>query len=81
VITKVPLDSFQIYINNSSYIKMIYRNGDTTVIASPDLSGRSNPVEGHGIATHLSGARNDIKEGLRMTGKIVSGFMCLTMER
>jgi len=25
---------------------MIYRNDDTTVIASPDLSGRSNPVEG-----------------------------------
>ncbi len=43
-------------------MNMIYRNGGTAVIASPDLSGRSNPVE-----------------GLRMTGKIVSEFMCLTM--
>jgi len=43
-------------------MKVIYRNGDTTVIASPDLSGRGNP-----------------REGLRMTGKIVSEFMCLTI--
>jgi hypothetical protein len=43
-------------------MKVIYKNDDTTVIASPDLSRRSNP-----------------EEGLRMAGKIVSGFMCLTM--
>jgi len=43
-------------------MKVIYRNVDTTVIASPNLSGRSSPVE-----------------GLGMTGKIVSEFMCLTI--
>jgi hypothetical protein len=58
---------------------VIYGNGDTTVIASPDLSGRSKPVEGFRIATHLSGAGNDIMEELKMTGKTVLGFMCLTM--
>jgi len=43
-------------------MKVIYRNDDTTVIASPDLSGRRNPVE-----------------GFRMTGKIVSEFVGLTI--
>jgi hypothetical protein len=27
-------------------MKVMYKNGDTTVIASPDLSGLSNPPEG-----------------------------------
>jgi hypothetical protein len=44
-------------------MEVIYKNGDTTVIASPDLSGRSNPLEGPG-----------------MTGKIVSGFICLIIQ-
>jgi len=34
---------------------------------------------GHRIATHLSGARNDTKKGRKMTGKIMAGFMYLTM--
>jgi hypothetical protein len=33
-----------------SYIKVIYGDCDTIVIASPDLSGRSNLVEGLGMA-------------------------------
>jgi len=34
-------------------MKVIYRNGDTTVIASPDLSGRKNIVEGLGTTRKI----------------------------
>jgi hypothetical protein len=34
-------------------MKVMYKNGDTTVIASPDLSGRSNPLEGPGMTGEI----------------------------
>lgn len=84
-ITIVLLDSFQIYINNSFILNWSCTNDDTTVIArlpfchcEADETSRSNPVEGHRIATHLSGASKDIMEELKMTGKTVLGFMGLT---
>jgi hypothetical protein len=68
-------------------MRAIYGNGDTIAMARlfllslPVLIYQDEAISWRprGIAMHLSGARNDIREGLTITGKTVLEFLFLSI--
>jgi hypothetical protein len=59
---------------------MIYRNGGTTAMARLTKPAEAIPWRGRSLPRpDKSGLAMTFREGLRMTGKTVLEFMCLTI--